>query len=145
MPRLKALLPLTVALLVAASAPVLTPGQMQAKDDEWVELTVTRESHDGVPYIRIQPSAPRRTIILVHGGPHIPAGASTDFAAEIAAQWNAAVLVPIYYGSTERYAGLSPVRLTLPPEGEAIAGQALLNGVRKHFAGMPKAVRECDC
>lgn len=96
-----------------------------------------------VPYLEVSVPSPKRIIILVHGGPEIPTlDGPGDFDRYLATRFQARVIKPAYFGSSER----SP--WTRTPDFDAVGsskdevGQRLIQAVRVTYAGMPRSVDE---
>lgn len=97
-----------------------------------------------VPYRYITVSRPMRTIIRLHGGPDAPAlGAPDALDCYMAKQFNARIIKPAYFGSSERapWRNVPHVNATSPLTRQELAAR-LLQAIKVTYAGMPQSVRE---
>lgn len=107
-------------------------------------VQVRQSSFLGVPYVEIAVPRPKRTILLIHGGPRIPALEVTDqFEGYLARRFRARVVKPVYYGSAERSPLNNTPNLTVTPAtGDAEIRSRLIIATRIAYRGMPQAVAE---
>ncbi|RYF12007.1 MAG: alpha/beta hydrolase [Oxalobacteraceae bacterium] len=98
----------------------------------------------GVPYAEVAVARPRRTILLIHGGPEIPAlQVSDQFEGYLARRFRARIVKPVYYGSTERSPWDNTPNLTVTlAMSNGVIRSRLTAAARTVYRGMPQAVAE---
>ncbi len=111
--------------------------------DRASNLIVSTKQLGEVPYLEVSVAEPARTILYVHGGPDIPTlDAPTNFDRYLASRFNARVIKPAYYGSSERSPWARPPSVDLEGASKEEAAKQLLLAIRKSYSGMPRAVNE---
>ncbi len=126
---------------VAQSSGVAHAASAEAKPEL---VQVQQRVFLGVPYIEVAVARPKRTILLIHGGPESPALAVSDqFEGYLARRFRARIIKPVYYGSTERSPWDNTPNLTVTPAmDDAAIRSRLTAATRAAYRGMPQAVAE---
>lgn len=107
-------------------------------------LSVRTRYLNEIPYLEVTVDRPKRTIILVHGGPDVPTLTDADpFDRYLASTFQARVIKPVYYGSSERSPWATAPRLNLKHgTSKKEAARRVVLAIREAYQGMPQAVRE---
>lgn len=142
--QVRGLLTIGCALLAAVLKSSGGLAHAVSTDARLEPVQVQQGVFQGVPYAEVTVARPRRTILLIHGGPEIPAlEVSNQFEGYLARRFRARIVKPVYYGSTERSPWDNSLNLTVTPAmSDAVIRSRLTAATRAAYRGMPQAVAE---
>lgn len=127
----------------SAAADNKPPGTFSAPANQAEQLSVSTKRLGDVPYLEISVPSPKRIIILVHGGPEIPTlDGPGDFDRYLATRFQARVIKPAYYGSSERSPWTTTPNFDAVESSKDEVGRRFIQAVRLTYAGMPRSVDE---